>query len=87
MDRKRKRKRRRRPATLTDREKSDGENNRQCVYKSRVTLKGSGSFRLWVVPAGSFRPGSFRQILEVGCFGLGRWVVSANFRGGLFRPW
>ena len=35
---------------------------------------------------GSFRPGSFRPILGVGRFGLGRWVVSANFEGGSIRP-
>ena len=46
----------------------------------------SGSFRPWVVSAGSFRPGSFRPIFGVGRFGLGRWVVSANFRGESFRP-
>ena len=43
---------------------------------------GPGSFR-----PGSFRPGSFRPIFRVGRFGLGRLVVSANFRGELsFRP-
>ena len=35
---------------------------------------------------GSFQPGSFRPILGVGHFGLGRWVVSANFLGELIRP-
>ena len=34
----------------------------------------------------SFRPGSFRPIFRVGHFGLGRWVVSAHFRGESFRP-
>ena len=42
---------------------------------------GPGSFR-----PESFRPGSFRPILGVGRFGLGRWVVSANFLGGSIRP-
>ena len=37
---------------------------------------GHGSFR-----PESFRPESFRPILGVGRFGLGRWVVSANFLG------
>ena len=37
---------------------------------------GPGSFR-----PESFRPGSFQPILGVGRFGLGRWVVSANFPG------
>ena len=42
---------------------------------------GPGSFRPeW------FRPGSFRPILGVGRFGLGRWVVSANFLGESIRP-
>ena len=41
----------------------------------------SGSFR-----PESFRPGSFRPILGVGRFGLGRWVVSANFLGESIRP-
>ena len=37
---------------------------------------------------GSFRPGSFRPNLEVGRFGLGRWVDSAlgRFGPGSFRP-
>ena len=35
---------------------------------------------------GSFRPGLFRPIFRVGCFGLGRWVVSAHFRGESFGP-
>ena len=35
---------------------------------------GPGSFRPWVVSA-NFGGGSFRR------FGLGRWVVSANFLG------
>ena len=35
---------------------------------------------------GSFRPGSFRPILGVGRFGLGRWVVSANFLSESIRP-
>ena len=43
---------------------------------------GPGSFR-----PGSFQPGSIRPILRVGRFGLGRWVVSANFRGESFRSW
>ena len=43
---------------------------------------GPGSFR-----SESFRPGSFRPILGVGRFGLGRWVVSANFLGESIRPW
>ena len=34
----------------------------------------------------SFRPGSFRPILGVGRFGLGRWVVSANFIGESIQP-
>ena len=42
---------------------------------------GPGSFR-----PESFRPGSFRPILGVGRFGLGRWVVSANFLGESIRP-
>ena len=42
---------------------------------------GPGSFR-----PESFRPGSFRPILGMGRFGLGRWVVSANFLGESFRP-
>ena len=42
---------------------------------------GPGSFR-----SESFRPGSFRPILGVGRFGLGRWVVSANFLGESIRP-
>ena len=42
---------------------------------------GPGSFR-----PESFRPGSFRPILEVGRFGLGRWVVSANFLGQSIQP-
>ena len=42
---------------------------------------GPGSFR-----PESFRPGSFRPILGVGRFGLGRWVVSANFIGESIRP-
>ena len=41
---------------------------------------GPGSFR-----PESFRPGSFRPILGVGRFGLGRWVVSANFLGESIR--
>ena len=45
---------------------------------------------LWFsnISAGSFRPGSFRPILEVGRFGLGRSVVSALDRFGpeSFRP-
>ena len=43
---------------------------------------GPGSFR----PV-SCRPGSFLPIFRVGCFGLGRWAVSAYFRGESFRPW
>ena len=35
----------------------------------------------------SFRPGSFRSILGVGCFLFGRWVVSANFLVETIRPW
>ena len=31
--------------------------------------------------------GSFRPIFGVGHFGLGRWVVSAHFRGESFWPW
>ena len=42
---------------------------------------GPGSFR-----PESFRPGSFRPILGMGRFGLGRWVVSANFLGESIRP-
>ena len=42
---------------------------------------GPGSFR-----PESFRPGSFRPILGVGRFGLGRWVVSANFLGESIQP-
>ena len=42
---------------------------------------GPGSFR-----PESFRPGSFRPILGVVRFGLGRWVVSANFIGESIRP-
>ena len=42
---------------------------------------GPGSFR-----PESFRPGSFRPILGVGRFGLGRWVVSANFLAESIRP-
>ena len=42
---------------------------------------GPGSFR-----PESFRPGSFRPILGVGRFGLGRWVVSANFLDESIRP-
>ena len=49
---------------------------------------GSGSFRPWVVSVGSFRPRSFRPILGVGLFGLGRWVVSdlSHFGPESFRP-
>ena len=38
---------------------------------------------------GSFRPGSFLSGLFLPIFrvGLGRWVVSAHFRGESFRPW
>ena len=42
---------------------------------------GPGSFR-----PESFWPGSFRPILGVGRFGLGRWVVSANFLSESIRP-
>ena len=51
-------------------------------------LEESGSFRPWVVSAGSFRPGSFRPYLGVGRFGLFWWVVSAvsRFGRGSFRP-
>ena len=44
-----------------------------------VVFMESGSFR-----PGSFRPGSFRPIFRVGRFDLGRWVVSAHFRGESF---
>ena len=52
------------------------------------TFHESGSFRPWVVSAGTFRPGSFRPIFGVGRFGLRRWVVSALGRFGResFRP-
>ena len=36
---------------------------------------------IWVV-----RPESFRPILGVGRFGLGRWVISANFWMSRFSP-
>ena len=42
----------------------------------------SGSFRPWVVSAGSFRPGSFRPNFGVSRFGLFWWVVSAVSRFG-----
>ena len=47
---------------------------------------GPGSFRPESFRPESFRPGSFRPILRVGRFGLGRWVVSANFLGESIRP-
>ena len=34
---------------------------------------------------GLFRPGSFRPILGVGHFGLGRWVISAPSHFGQFQ--
>ena len=48
----------------------------------------SGSFRPWVVSAGSFRPGSFRPYFGVSRFGLFWWDVSAvsRFGRGSFRP-
>ena len=52
-----------------------------CLSKLNPGCFGPGSFR-----PESFRPGSFRPILGVGRFGLGRWVVSANFLGESIRP-
>ena len=55
---------------------------KQCdIMSTNPGRFGPGSFR-----PGSIRPGSFRPILGVGRFGLGRWVVSANFRGESIRP-
>ena len=52
-----------------------------CTAVTNPGRFGPGSFR-----PESFRPGSFRPILGVGRFGLGRWVVSANFLGESIRP-
>ena len=56
--------------------------------KSAHCTVESGSFRPWVVSAGSIRPGSFRPNFGVSRFGLFWWVVSAvsRFGHGLFRP-
>ena len=48
---------------------------------------GSGSFRPCVVLAGWFRSGSFRPVLGVGRYGLGRWVVSALSHFGPISIW
>ena len=48
-----------------------------------------GLYRTWNSDrfgTGSFRPVSFRSTIWVGRFCLGRWVVSAHFLGGSFRP-
>ena len=58
----------------------------ECLY---FILDSDDSFRFGPrsFRSESFRPGLFRPILGVGRFGLGRWVVSANFLGESFRPW
>ena len=71
----------------------------QCIGSRPVKLKPisrgissewyeTGSFRLWVVSAVSFRPGSFRPNFGVSRFSLFWWVVSAvsHFNRGSFRP-
>ena len=71
-------------------------NKLTCMTSSQHALWYKSSFDAVAVNPGrfgpesfwpeSFRPGSFRPILGVGRFGLGRWVVSANFLGESIRP-
>ena len=55
-----------------------------------MVLTSSFSPRGWVESGlfqpESFRPGLYRLILGVGCFGLGRWVVLANILGESIWP-
>ena len=58
-----------------------------AVFRNRNPGRfGPGSFRPESFRPESIRPGLFRPILEVCRFGLGRWVVSANFLGESIRP-
>ena len=65
--------------------------NIQLQSYIRIHVQSQSKFRVVSAlgrSAGSFRRGSFRPILGVGRFGLGRWVVSALGRFGpeSFRP-